>query len=316
MPPAEPKHFLSEGLESFLDHFLFERGRADNSAEAYRRDLTALVQFLVVKRVRLRWGDVTAEDLVAWVQAQAQAGHAAATLARRVSALRQLTAHLARTGLLAEDVAARLESPTLPKRLPEALTLAEVIRLLEAPDVTTPQGLRDRAILEFLYGSGLRVSELCALELMDLIEPERMVYVRQGKGGKDRHVPYGMAAAEALRQYLSERGRPRLVREKTGSAVFLSNRGVAISRKTVWLMVRTQARQVGIEREVKPHQLRHSFATHLLMGGADLRAVQEMLGHASLDTTQIYTRLDIAYLAEEHPSTHPRAGHNALGDKA
>ena len=184
------------------------------------------------------------------------------------------------------------------------LSPEEAAALVSAPGTSTPQGLRDRAMLELMYGSGLRVSELCGLELQALDLGEAMLRVR-GKGSKDRVVPVGSAAAAALAAYLRA-GRPALVRPATGSAIFLSARGQPLSRKTFWVGVKAAARRAGIGKPVKPHLLRHAFATHLLAGGADLRSIQELLGHADIATTQVYTAVERAALAESHRRHHPR----------
>ena len=196
-----------------------------------------------------------------------------------------------------------LEGPRLRRKLPSTLSEKEVSALLQAPSPTTAQGLRDRAFLELMYSSGLRVTELCELEINAVNLDD--AYVRAlGKGAKERVVPIGSTAIKAISAYLTL-GRPSFVRAKTGSALFLSERGTALSRKTVWHWISTYARQAGIEKPVKPHLLRHAFATHLLAHGADLRAIQEMLGHADIATTQIYTAVQTQSLEAEHKAYHP-----------
>ena len=207
--------------------------------------------------------------------------------------------------VIRNDFTELISAPKLARHLPETLSPEEVEALLDAPSRHSAQGLRDRAFLELMYSSGLRVTELCQLTLQDLDLEEGFLRVEAGKRGKDRLVPVGGKAAEAIQRYLHN-GRPSLVRPKTGSALFLSNRGAALSRKTVWYWIKQYAERAGIKKPVKPHLLRHSFATHLLSNGADLRAIQEMLGHADIGTTEIYTRVDRQRLVEAHGRFPPR----------
>ena len=204
----------------------------------------------------------------------------------------------------ADDFTELVVGPKLQRKLPGTLTLEEIGKILAAPTGEDAFGLRDRGILELFYSSGLRVSELCELTLQQVDLDHGFVRV-MGKGSKERVVPLGDQAIRAIQAYLAS-GRPHFVKTKTGSQFFLSNRGTAISRKTVWLMVKTHTRRAGITKTVKPHLLRHAFATHLLSGGADLRAIQEMLGHADIGTTQIYTAVESTRLLDHHAKFHPR----------
>jgi integrase/recombinase XerD len=251
-----------------------------------------------------RWTDVGLAEVESWVKSLDRRGQAAASLARRLSAVRTFAAHLVRSGLRRDDFTELARGPKFRRTLPGTLTAEQAAKVVSAPDTSTPQGLRDRAMLELMYGSGLRISELCAVELQALDLESALVRVR-GKGSKDRIVPVGETAITALRTYL-EKGRPALTRPKTGSAVFLSARGQALSRKTFWLSVKQAAARSGIEVPVKPHLLRHAFATHLLAGGADLRSIQEMLGHADIATTQVYTSVERTALSDAHRRHHPR----------
>jgi integrase/recombinase XerD len=219
--------------------------------------------------------------------------------------LRHFARYLLSEHRVAEDFTELLTSPKKERPLPETLSVEEVGQLLRAPREDSARGLRDRAFLELLYSSGLRVSELCALTLQQVNLEEGYLRVEAGKRNKDRMVPVGARAVEALQRYLDS-ARPALVRSRTGSAFFLSNRGGPLSRKTIWYWLRNYAEKAGIERPVKPHLLRHSFATHLLQNGADLRAIQEMLGHADIGTTEIYTHVDGGTLAAVHDRFHPR----------
>ena len=201
------------------------------------------------------------------------------------------------------NISLLLESPKFNRKLPDVLSPKEVEKLLQAPDLSNPIGLRDQALLELLYSSGLRVSELCTLDLTALHLKESFVRV-VGKGSKERIIPIGKYAINALENYLTS-GRPCLVKQKTGGACFLSQWGRGISRKTVWHIIQKYASKINIEKRVHPHSLRHSFATHLLSGGADLRSIQEMLGHSDIGTTQIYTHIDRSKLVQEHQKFHP-----------
>ncbi|MDQ8194906.1 site-specific tyrosine recombinase XerD [Coraliomargarita sp. SDUM461004] len=295
---------FAEPLESFLAWLELERGLAANTLAAYTRDLAQCVGFLTKLGVH-DWQQVESGHVAAWTASLSRAGFARSSQARKLSALRMLAKHLVRDNVRKDDMTELLGAPKLERRLPEVLTREEVERLLLAPSDRTPHGLRDRAILELFYSSGLRVSELCGILLQSIHLDEGYVRV-SGKGAKERIAPIGGAAIQAVQNYLSG-GRPYLVKSRTGSELFLSQQGRAISRKMVWVSVKEHARRAGIKKPIKPHLLRHSFATHLLEGGADLRAIQEMLGHADISTTQIYTSVQSQRLVDEHALFHPRA---------
>lgn len=297
-----PSGFI-EPLESFLAWLELERGLSENTLQAYASDLAQCTLFLAEMGVE-DWVGVEGAHLSGWVSSLSRAGFARSSQARKLSALRMFAKHLVRERVRVGDFTELLDAPRLSRQLPDVLTPAEVERLLDAPSRATPYGLRDRAILELFYSSGLRVSELCGILMQSIHLDEGYVRVT-GKGAKERVAPIGRAAIEAVRDYLAG-GRPRFVKLKTGSELFLSQQGRAISRKMVWVMIKEQARRAGITKPIKPHLLRHSFATHLLEGGADLRAIQEMLGHADISTTQIYTSVQSSRLAEEHALFHPR----------
>lgn len=296
----------------YLDHLKVERGLSEHTTAAYRRDLGHYADYLheigIDDPREARTEDV--EAFVAWLrQRQTPQGepYAPSSVARMVVAVRGLHRFLAREGLSQDDVAADVATPSSSRPLPKALSVAEIDRLLSAPVGHDPAALRDRAMLELLYGAGLRISELTGLDIDDLIRPEQLVRVR-GKGDKERIVPYGVTAAEALDQWLV-RGRPEVVRrpDRSSPAVFVNLRGRRLTRQGVWKLVRAHAEQVGLGDLVTPHALRHSYATHLLDGGADVRAVQELLGHASVTTTQIYTQVSRRHLREVYDRAHPRA---------
>ncbi|HBR95215.1 MAG TPA: site-specific tyrosine recombinase XerD [Opitutae bacterium] len=295
---------FAEPLESFLAWLELERGLSANTLSAYTRDLVQCVEFLAKEGVE-NWQQVESAHVAAWTASLSRADFARSSQARKLSALRMFAKHLVRENIRKDDVTELLGSPKLSRKLPDVLSWDEVERLLNAPSASTPHGLRDRAILELFYSSGLRVSELCGILLQSINLDEGYVRV-YGKGSKERIAPIGSAAVEAVQNYLSG-GRPHLIKPRTGSELFLSQQGRAISRKMIWVLVKEHARRAGIKKPIKPHLLRHSFATHLLEGGADLRVIQEMLGHADISTTQIYTSVQAQRLVDEHALYHPRA---------
>jgi integrase/recombinase XerD len=308
--PAAPAGAGLPLLGRYLDHLRAERGLARNTLEAYRRDLGRYADYLAEVGI----GDprtVATEDLqafVAWLRSRttpAGRPYATSTVARVVVAVRGFHRFLAREGLTAEDVAAPISTPRSARSLPKALSVADIERLLLAPVGDTPLPRRDRALLELLYGAGLRISEATALDLDDVDPVERLIRVR-GKGDKERLVPYGDLAAEALDAWLVG-GRPALGPRQP--AIFVNARGGRLTRQGAWKIISGHAHRVGLAEAVSPHTLRHSFATHLLDGGADVRAVQELLGHASVTTTQIYTLVSRTALREVYERAHPRAQH-------
>ena len=293
-----------EPLESFLAWLELERGLSKNTLSAYKRDLVQCAAFLL-KECAADWASVESTQISAWMTSLSRAGFARSSQARKLSALRMFAKHLVRENIRKDDVTELLGSPKLSRNLPVILSREEVEQLLNAPSLVTPHGLRDRAILELFYSSGLRVSELCGILLQSINLEEGCVRVF-GKGSKERVAPIGSAAVKAVQNYITG-GRPQFIKPRTGSELFLSQQGKAISRKMVWVLIKEHARRAGINKPIKPHLLRHSFATHLLEGGADLRAIQEMLGHADISTTQIYTSVNSQRLADEHALYHPRA---------
>ncbi|MBI3998674.1 MAG: site-specific tyrosine recombinase XerD [Armatimonadetes bacterium] len=294
---------LEAAREAFLTYVLTERGLARHSVEAYARDLADFIAFAGRREVNAP-EDIHRATITLYLLWLRRRGLAPSSVARRLSALRGWTAFMLREGLIADDPALDLMPARLPRRLPGVLTVDEVERLLAQPHGEDPLALRDRAMLELLYAAGLRVSELVALDVGDVNLV--LEYVRcLGKGSKERIVPIGAAAVRALHRYLTA-GRPRLLAGRAPAALFLNRRGRRLTRQRVWMLLRAYAAAAGIRRPLGPHTLRHSFATHLLDGGADLRAVQEMLGHASVATTQRYTHLTRARLREVYRRAHPR----------
>ena len=289
-----------DGFIAFID---LERGLSRHTRENYQRDLDQAATWLARQNVA-DWRTVSAAQAGEWLHSLSRAEFAVASLARKLTALRVFARHLMREKLRGDDFTALLAGPKLGRRLPGTLSVDEVTRLLAAPIGGDPAALRDRALLELFYSSGLRVTELGGLMLQQVDLEQGFLRVF-GKGSKERVVPIGGRACTAIATYLSA-GRPHFVKTRTGSQLFLSNRGGALSRITLWYIVKKHARRAGITQNVKPHLLRHSFATHLLSGGADLRAIQEMLGHASIATTQIYTAVEPQRLLDQHAKFHPR----------
>jgi integrase/recombinase XerD len=305
---AEPGASLAH-VDGYLAHLAVERGLADNTVRAYARDLALYARYLDAVGIEDPL-EVVTEDLeayVAWLRAQRTAAgrpYASSSLARAVVAVRGFHRFLLHDQRTDQDPSAALATPRAGRPLPKALSVVEVERLLAAPTGDTPLALRDRALLELLYGAGLRISELVGLDVDDLDDRDQLVGVR-GKGDTDRLVPYGEPAAEALAAWLV-RGRPAL--RPRVPAVFVNARGGRLTRQGAWKVITGHAARVDLVDRVSPHTLRHSFATHLLDGGADVRAVQELLGHASVTTTQIYTLVSRAALQEVYRRAHPRSG--------
>lgn len=290
-------------IDPFLDHLRFERGLAGPTLDAYRHDVGRLAAYLS-SLGRTAPVDVTASDLRRFLLLLKDLGLAPSSIARNVSALRTYFRFLVSEGELLGDPSERIDTPKAWKKLPDVLSVDEVARILDAPNLAQPLAWRDRAMLEFAYASGVRVSELTDLRLRSLHLEDEFASVF-GKGSKERLVPLGRRAIGALAIYLRET-RPRLDRGKAEGRVFLNARGGPLSRMGVWKILRGHVEAAGVTKPVSPHTLRHSFATHLLEGGADLAAVQEMLGHADISTTQIYTHVDRSYLSQVHRQFHPR----------
>jgi integrase/recombinase XerD len=304
---------LSRPSEEYLTWLAVERGRSRNTLAAYRRDLVAYESYLARRQLALDHGDPGI--LEAFLSERRSQGLAAASVARGLTAVRGLHRFCIDEGGHGRDPTADVRPPRTPRRLPKAIDEDEVSRLLDAARPVDPAGRRDRAMLELLYGTGMRVSELVGLSLSDLSSDTGLISV-VGKGDKERLVPVGRFASAALDAWLGAGGRPELeprrwARRGDAEAVFLNARGGRLTRQGAWMILKGRARQAGLEDRVHPHVLRHSCATHMLARGADIRVVQELLGHRSVATTQIYTRVTPEHLRRAYEQAHPRAGPQA-----
>ena len=291
-------------LEQFQDYLIFERGLSKRTLSAYQHDLENCIEFLARQGITGP-SHVTPTVLRTWIFSLHEVGLAPSSIRRAQSAVRTFFRFLLAEGWLSVDPTERLESPKITDRLPEFLTKEETQRLLDAPNPQKSLYWRDRSILELLYASGVRVSELVGLMISGLDLDDSFITVF-GKGGKERIVPVGVPALLTLRRYLSEL-RPKLDQAEGKGHVYLNARGRPLTRESVWKLVRDSGRRADINKNVSPHTLRHTFATHLLEGGADLVAVQELLGHVDISSTQIYTHVDREYLRRIHGKYHPRA---------
>ncbi|NJI58884.1 site-specific tyrosine recombinase XerD [Microbacterium oxydans] len=297
---------LERALDAYLRHVTIERGLSEHTIAAYRRDLGGYTEWLAAEGIT-DTSEVTAAVIDRFIaeRASAEPAPASSSLARLQSSVRGWHRFLAREGIEVDDPSGRLRPPKAPRRLPKALTIDQVERLLGAPSPEDPIGVRDRALLELLYATGARVSEAIGLDVDDLAHGD--VLRLRGKGSKERIVPIGSFARAAVDAYLT-RVRPALAAKGRASArLFLGARGAPLSRQSAWLVIRAAAEKAQITSEVSPHTLRHSFATHLLQGGADVRVVQELLGHSSVATTQIYTHVSVDTLRDIYATSHPRA---------
>jgi integrase/recombinase XerD len=297
---------VNDYLQDFLHFLIVEKGLAKNTIVSYERDLKSYLHYLQTVEQIADVNQITRIHIIQFLNHLRKEGKSAKTLARHVASLRSFHQFLLREKMADHDPSVHIESPHLERSLPKVLTLTEVEALLEAPDTSKPSGLRDAAMLELLYATGIRVSELVNLNLDDL--HLTMGFLRCiGKGNKERIIPVGKTALHVLDQYL-QYGRPNMQSKKYRTdALFLNHHGNRLTRQGFWKILKGLAKKANIEKELTPHTLRHSFATHLLENGADLRAVQEMLGHADISTTQIYTHVTKTRLREVYSKFHPRA---------
>ncbi len=291
-------------VDEFIHYLAVERGLAENTLDSYYRDLANYLDFIQKEKVT-ELQNTTKTHVMAYLLYLQKGGRATATISRHLAALKSFYHFLLRERRIDKDPTTNLESPKLEKKLPRVLSVDEVELLLKQPKVTEPAGLRDKAMLELLYATGIRVTELISLNL-DHINLE-VGYIRCfGKGSKERIVPLGSVARRYVGEYL-QRGRVKLIKVKAELSLFVNHHGRRLTRQGFWKIIKKYARSAGIAKDITPHTLRHSFATHLLENGADLRSVQEMLGHADITTTQIYTHLTKGRLKEVYAKTHPRA---------
>jgi len=294
---------LSPSIDSFLAMISVEKGLSRNTVEAYSRDLARLADFMARRKIA-SWTDVAELDFRSYVYSLRRMGLSARTITRHVVTLRRFYRFLQTEGVIAADPLPVLQLSPVSRQLPHTLSAEDVRRLLVQPRATHALGARDQAMLELLYACGLRVSELVSLQVQQIDFQGNYLTVK-GKGAKVRAVPFGRWARDKLLSYINET-RPKLLKGRSSSFVFVNRSGKPISRQGFWKLIRGHARAAGLEKKVTPHTLRHSFATHLVEGGADLRSVQSMLGHADISTTQIYTHVDGARLKRVHQQFHPR----------
>lgn len=288
-------------ISAFIEYLAVERGLSRNTLDSYRRDLEGFFRYLGPGAS----GDVRQAQVLSYLGHLRKVGRANTTVSRNLASIRSFYHYLLREEMIPVDPTVNVETPKIEKRLPKVLTVSEVERLLDAPDAVSPTGLRDKAMLELLYATGIRVSELVSIQLDDINLSAGFLRCL-GKGSKERIIPFGDIAQHALRKYIQV-GRPELSRESNTHALFLNHLGAQMSRQGFWKLLKKYAQAAQILADITPHTLRHSFATHLLERGADLRAVQEMLGHADISTTQIYTHVTRTRLKEAYASAHPRA---------
>lgn len=291
-------------IQQFIQHLALERGLSANTRAAYEADLRGFAAHAAAAGIEAA-GRVSRHDILSFLMAERERGLSVNTVSRRLVAVKVFFRYLQHEGLADRNVAEAMDSPRLWKVLPGVLSVKEVTALLASPAGDSPRAWRDRALLELLYATGLRVSEAAHLTLEDLHFDEGFLRCT-GKGNKVRIVPFGDAARRAVREYL-ERGRPDLATARSGRELFLSHRGRGFDRQSLWRLIKAHARRAGIQKRVSPHTLRHSFASHLLANGAPLRVIQELLGHADIATTQIYTHVDPNRLRSVHAQYHPRA---------
>jgi len=324
---------MQEQIRQFLDFLAVEQGYSENTIAAYRNDLSQFARFLAKMDLPITsWAEVEKDDIVNYILHLKEREYTSSTVARKVAAIKSFFHFLLAEGIIEDDPTATLDSPKVKKRLPKALSHDLVNRLLaEASKHSTPKGQRDKALLELLYATGMRVSELVLLDIDDVNlasanvrcfgkgAKERIIPVYDravrslegnvrcfGKGAKERIIPIYDQAVHSLKEYL-QKGRPRLVKDTKEKALFLNHRGKRLTRQGLWLIIKRYADEIGMGSDVTPHTLRHSFATHMLSGGAGLREVQRLLGHANISTTQIYTHVNSEQLREVYDESHPRA---------
>ena len=293
---------MEETLNGFITYLHNVKKKSENTVLSYNRDLTKLISFLKGKRID-GFEKVTEDDLKAYVKSLTDDGFKSATISRNIASIKALFHYLVNEDLVENDPSSKLKSPKIEKKIPEILTMSEVVSLLEQPKGDSPKEIRDKAMLELLYATGIRVSELINLDLADI--NMQMNYINCHDGNKSRTIPFGKEARTALSKYL-DGGRAAIIDDKSCTLLFANCSGQKMSRQGFWKLIKHYAKKAGIEVDITPHTLRHSFAAHLVENGADLRSVQEMLGHSDISTTQIYANMSHTHIREVYTRTHPR----------
>lgn len=301
---------MKEDVESFLNYLTVEKGFSNNTIDAYHNDLSRMAEFAekeISKRsVMPSWINFSRQDMMSYLLDLKERNYAVTTLARKVAAAKSFFAFMQAEGKIKKNPMENITSPKVGKSLPDAISIGQVRQLIEEPArISAPEARRDRAMLELLYASGMRASELVSLNLNDINTKECTVRCF-GKGSKERLVPIYPQAARVVEEYITQ-VRPNLVYNDAEEALFVNHRGERLTRQGLWQILKAYAKSAGLSKQVTPHTLRHSFATHMLGGGADLRSVQEMLGHANISTTQIYTHLSSEHIRRTYDKAHPRA---------
>jgi len=301
---------VKEEINSFMNYLTVEKGFSENTLDAYRNDLQQLASFVGEEAAKQgftsSWENFSRQEMLSYMLNLKERNYAATTIARKVAATRSFFGFLKSEGIIKADPTENMSSPSVGKSLPKPITISQVRQLLEQPaKLNTLEAKRDKAMLELLYASGMRISELVGLNLGDVNTEEGFVRCF-GKGHKERIVPIHEQAARSVKEYIGET-RPKLARKKDEIALFLNPRGDRLTRQGFWQKLKEYAKSAGLGNQISPHTLRHSFATHMLSGGADLRAVQELLGHANISTTQVYTHLTSEHVRRTYERSHPRA---------
>lgn len=293
---------MTQDIQNFIQYLHEEKHTSENTEVSYARDLKKMNKYLAAQGICSR-GEVTTTILNSYVLFLEKEGRKPATISRSIASMKAFYHYLEKEHLMPEDPSEELKAPRIEKRIPAILSTEEVTHLLEQPNTTTPKGLRDKGMLELLYATGIRVSELISLKLSDV--NLQMEYVTCADAHKERIIPFGNVARDALQKYL-EFGRPRLIEEDSEEWLFTNCSGQAMSRQGFWKLIKSYGKKAGIEAEITPHMLRHSFAAHLVSNGADLKSVQEMLGHSDISTTQVYAQLNQSGIREVYMKAHPR----------
>ena len=301
---------MKEDIDSFLSYLAVEKGFSENTVVAYRNDLYQLASFIEEEAAKRSlapsWADFSRQGMLSYLLSLKERSYATTTVARKVAAAKSFFGFMVAEGNIKDDPTQNIGSPKMGKSLPKPISVSQAMLLLEQPaKLSTPEAKRDRAMLELLYASGMRVSELVSLNLGDINIDSGDVRCF-GKGHKERIIPIAPRAVLTIKEYLQE-GRPHLARDDTEQALFLNARGERLTRQGLWQIIKGYAKSTGLGAEITPHTLRHSFATHMLNGGADLRSVQELLGHANISTTQVYTHLTTEHIRRAYEKSHPRA---------